>query len=277
MSSFYFEVCKDRLYTAGRDSKDRRGAQTVLHASLGALLATCGPLVPFTAEDIYQYYAVALEDLRIERGVANGGVKRDRLSECKVYDANTVPGFSLFRVLCWHESKETKEMKVQFGKLDSNNNRELWPVLDKFDKSTCIDHGLEAAWKPVGTLRSDVQRVIEVARKEKKSVGSSLEAGIELVGDWQNHANTRAALEAFGDLSEIFVVSQVYFVQQQDEGAAECFSEEGSVVIEDHSGHMEITIRVVRPRGSKCPRCWNFREDIVKVSKVCKRCHEATH
>ena len=67
MSSFYFEVCKDRLYTTGKDSKHRRSAQTALHASLGAVLAACSPMVPFTAEDIFQYYAVGLDDLQGER------------------------------------------------------------------------------------------------------------------------------------------------------------------------------------------------------------------
>ena len=44
-----------------------------------------------------------------------------------------------------------------------------WPVLDNFDTLQCIDAELEKAWVPVGALRDDVQRVIEVARKGKES------------------------------------------------------------------------------------------------------------
>ena len=85
-------------------------------------------------------------------------------------------------------------------------------------------------------------------------------------------------MESFGDLSEIFVVSQVYFLQQGE--AQDCFAEEADVMVETIPGARapaKITVRVVRPRGSKCPRCWNYREDLVETSNLCSRCHEATH
>ena len=200
----------------------------------------------------------------------------ERSSESKVFDVDTVPGTSLFRVLSWHEHETVKKEKHHLG-MQEKQSVGPWPVLDHFETSSCIDHALETAWTPVGALREDVQRVIEVARKEKKAVGSSLEAALELVGDWQSNPEARVALEAFGDLSEIFVVSQVKFVQR--DGAGECFAEE-RVVVEFATGAcapMDITVRVVRPRGSKCPRCWNFREDIAETSSVCARCQKATH
>ena len=63
LSSFYFEIVKDTLYTSGKTSKERRGVQTTLHHALGALLAVIGPIIPFTAEDIYQYQAIAVQKL----------------------------------------------------------------------------------------------------------------------------------------------------------------------------------------------------------------------
>ena len=221
MSSFYFEVCKDRLYTTGKDSKHRRSAQTALHASLGAVLAACSPMVPFTAEDIYPVlcgrdWTTCGEESRHEPSEGS--------SQNKVFDAKTVPGGSLFRVLTWHEAKEA--LNADYGQSLCTNYGGPWPVLDNFDTLQCIDAELEKAWVPVGALRDDVQRVIEVARKEKKAVGSSLDAAIELIGDWQSHPEARTALEAFGDLSEIFVVSQVDFVQHEE---AECFAEEDGI------------------------------------------------
>jgi isoleucyl-tRNA synthetase len=217
---------------------------------------------------------VALEDLRISRGAS--GTEFERSSESKVFDVDTVPGTSLFRVLSWHEHEGLKKEKKRYGRHEKQSDSP-WPVLDHFETSSCIDHALETAWIPVGALRENVQRVIEVARKEKKAVGNSLDAAVELVGDWRRDPEAKVALEAFGDLAEIFVVSQVRFVQQ--DVAEECFAEETGVLVDYASGAcapLEITVRVVRPRGSKCPRCWNFREDIVEGSSVCARCHEAT-
>lgn len=174
LSSFYFEVCKDRLYTSGKDWNERRSAQTALHSSLGALLAVCGPLVPFTAEDIYQFYAVSLDDLRRKRSSLEA---KERLTENKVFPKDVVPGTSLFRILSWQKSGDSSKSR------EDNPSEDVWSILDFCQSSDSVNHEIEASWIPVASLRENVQRVIEVARKEKKAVGSSLEAGIELVGD----------------------------------------------------------------------------------------------
>jgi len=55
LSSLYLDVLKDRLYTAGRASKERRSAQTVLDALVRALAVMLAPAAPFTAEEIYRF------------------------------------------------------------------------------------------------------------------------------------------------------------------------------------------------------------------------------
>lgn len=54
MSAFYFDVLKDRLYTAGKDSKIRRSAQTSLFEILMSLVKILSPLLAFTAEETWQ-------------------------------------------------------------------------------------------------------------------------------------------------------------------------------------------------------------------------------
>ena len=106
-----------------------------------------------------------------------------------------------------------------------------------------------------------------------ETVTPSLDAAIELVGDWQSHPEARIALEAFGDLSEIFVVSQVNFMQHEE---ADSFAEEDGIKIDVASGNdIVIKVRVVQPRGSKCPRCWNYKEHFVEELNVCTKCNEA--
>lgn len=55
LSSFYFDLIKDRLYTAGKNSKSRRAAQTVLSEILNSLLPILVPVLPHLAEDIWQH------------------------------------------------------------------------------------------------------------------------------------------------------------------------------------------------------------------------------
>ena len=54
MSSLYLDILKDRLYTSGKKSKNRRSAQTVLYEILKSLNKLLAPVLPFTSEEIYR-------------------------------------------------------------------------------------------------------------------------------------------------------------------------------------------------------------------------------
>jgi isoleucyl-tRNA synthetase len=55
MSSFYLDILKDRLYTFGKASKDRRAAQAVLYNILISLTKMIAPILSFTAEEIWNH------------------------------------------------------------------------------------------------------------------------------------------------------------------------------------------------------------------------------
>ncbi|CAO3658029.1 unnamed protein product [Umbelopsis ramanniana] len=61
LSSFYFDVIKDRLYNDPQNSLSRRTAQTVLAAVLNAYTLTLAPVTVHTAEEIYEQYKVLTE------------------------------------------------------------------------------------------------------------------------------------------------------------------------------------------------------------------------
>ncbi len=69
LSQFYFDTLKDRLYTYGKNSRDRRAAQTVLYKLLDALVRILAPIMPFTTEEVWKFPPLArsesvhLEDL----------------------------------------------------------------------------------------------------------------------------------------------------------------------------------------------------------------------
>jgi isoleucyl-tRNA synthetase len=55
LSSFYFDVLKDRLYTSAPKSVARRSAQTAIWRIGEALVRLLAPLLSFTAEEVWSY------------------------------------------------------------------------------------------------------------------------------------------------------------------------------------------------------------------------------
>ncbi|HEY5675734.1 MAG TPA: class I tRNA ligase family protein, partial [Myxococcales bacterium] len=55
LSALYFDIIKDRLYTARRDGKPRRSAQTALHLVAGDLVRMLAPILSFTAEEAWGF------------------------------------------------------------------------------------------------------------------------------------------------------------------------------------------------------------------------------
>ncbi|MBF8276608.1 MAG: ileS 1 [Candidatus Brocadiaceae bacterium] len=53
MSSFYLDILKDRLYTFGKNSRERRSAQTVLQYVLLSLVKLSAPITVHTAEEVW--------------------------------------------------------------------------------------------------------------------------------------------------------------------------------------------------------------------------------
>ena len=56
LSSFYFDILKDRLYTYGKDSIERRSGQTAIYIILSEMLKMIAPILPFTAEQAYSFF-----------------------------------------------------------------------------------------------------------------------------------------------------------------------------------------------------------------------------
>jgi isoleucyl-tRNA synthetase len=55
LSALYFDVLKDRLYTAAAKSRSRRSAQTALYRLTYALVRLLAPLMTFTTEEVWGY------------------------------------------------------------------------------------------------------------------------------------------------------------------------------------------------------------------------------
>jgi isoleucyl-tRNA synthetase len=62
LSSFYYDVLKDRLYTKAARNKSRRSAQTAIWKITSALVRLIAPVLVFTSEEIWRYLPKARGD-----------------------------------------------------------------------------------------------------------------------------------------------------------------------------------------------------------------------
>ncbi|EKE00927.1 MAG: hypothetical protein ACD_21C00251G0010 [uncultured bacterium] len=117
ISSFYFSIIKDRLYTMAPNSLGRRSAQTALFHILEILVRLIAPTLSFTAEEIWQ------ETKKMEQ--AKGiNTREESVFMARWYEAIDKDGFDLSKDQItagdWHEiqnlrtavNKELEKLRV---------------------------------------------------------------------------------------------------------------------------------------------------------------------
>jgi isoleucyl-tRNA synthetase len=125
-------------------------------------------------------------------------------------------------------------------------------------KGEFIDEALEQKWERLRAIRDDVNKALELKRREKY-IGNSLEARLMLYVSEEDFE----LLSGYSDfLNALFIVSQVG-VSKDGEG-------------EYKSEHIErLSVEVQHADGEKCQRCWN-RSPSVGTHKdtpdICDRC-----
>jgi len=117
------------------------------------------------------------------------------------------------------------------------------------------------AWSRVFALREQASKVLEKARAAQQ-IGQSLEADIVLSGIADAKAITGGLAV---DLSKIIIVSHIDISPTLEEGA--------EVVEVPGVGKVGISMR--KARGSKCGRCWHYREEVTAEQLICKNCEKA--
>jgi len=132
----------------------------------------------------------------------------------------------------------------------SSVHLESWPKASTKRR----DVALEERWERFLLMREKVLKALE-EKREKKEIGNSLEAEVELTFSKNTDAEFLKSFKE--DLSGLFLVSHVD-------------------VLSDHavSGE-ELRVKVSRARGQKCERCWNYRETVGKdknYETLCHRC-----
>ena len=125
-----------------------------------------------------------------------------------------------------------------------------------------VDPELGESWKTMITIRSEIAKAIEIARKNKV-LGNSLDASVDI----SPPADLRPFLEAHReDIMALSIVSQLNIVSR-GEIREPCYSSEFDGLI----------IGVTRARGQKCSRCWVYSESVgqdIEHPDICDRCRQ---
>jgi isoleucyl-tRNA synthetase len=207
LSAFYFDILKDRLYTAPARSTRRRAAQTALYRIADALVRLVAPLMCFTADEVWSH------------------LPRSQGREKSIHFARFL---------------SARELKAGIPKKHLER-LENWPRLN--------------------AVRDEVLKSLEVARQDK-FIGGSLEARVVLAVE----GDLAPLLEEYrGFLPALFIASQVELTRGPLSGARE-------------SELPGLRIKIEKPSGRKCDRCWNYSERVGqdhRYPSVCERCSVA--
>jgi isoleucyl-tRNA synthetase len=128
-----------------------------------------------------------------------------------------------------------------------------------------MDDDLDVRWTRMIEVRGEILKRLEIARKDKL-IGHSLDALVQVF----TTGSTYELLEQFEDqLASICIVSEAELFGDETPIPDDAFSSE---IIEN------LSIRVAKAYGDKCPRCWQYRTTIGEDAAhpdVCAQCAAA--
>lgn len=132
-----------------------------------------------------------------------------------------------------------------------------WPEI----RESYIDNSLKGKWDSFIGLRSEITKVLELARRNKQ-IGHSLDARVDLFAEGEALAVLRSVEP---DLDKLLIVSKAV-VHAGLAGGAEA------------SGREDLRITVSPAEGHKCERCWIYSDEVGEDKEhptLCRRCAEA--
>ncbi|KAF7837821.1 isoleucine--tRNA ligase, chloroplastic/mitochondrial [Senna tora] len=131
-------------------------------------------------------------------------------------------------------------------------------------------------WEKILELRTEVNRVLELARSGKL-IGASLDAKVHI------HTSDASLVSQLTDLCaakndadtlhRLFITSQVEILPSLEDEVMANIPYSGECLIQ---GNSKVWVGISRAEGSKCERCWNYSELVGSFSDhptLCGRCH----
>ncbi|WFQ95094.1 isoleucine--tRNA ligase [Mycoplasma feriruminatoris] len=133
----------------------------------------------------------------------------------------------------------------------NDNKVESVHLLDNREQNFVYDEQFINKWDKVMLLRDDVNKALEVNR-ENKIINKGFEAIVYIKLDQEYEY-----LKEIKDLSQIFIVNSIYFVDNIDN---------------DFIRTNISSIKVEQKQGFKCQRCWQIFDNLVN-DEICYNCN----
>jgi isoleucyl-tRNA synthetase len=121
-----------------------------------------------------------------------------------------------------------------------------------------MDPGLEERWARLMEIRDEVNKALELRRRER-FIGNSLEARVSVHASGED---LKLLTDYAGFLPTLFIVSQAE-LRTDGEGGYRSEAVEG------------LSVTVERAEGRKCQRCWNWSTTVGSAREapgICLRC-----
>jgi len=242
LSSFYFDINKDILYAESKDSHTRRSVQTVLLHALIAVTKTIAPILPHTAEDIYQHVPQQLRPL---------------------FSQPSSPAASA-------DTHSPSASSSSPSTLDSIFTHGLLSIPDSWH-----DPSLFTQVEVARRVRSHVMKLLEKMRKEHKKIGHFSEAQIDI--EVAPDSDMYAQLQPLGDELNLLMTTAKTNLIPTDAAPNPSSppNDPFSMLVSETDSVGESTSLLLRFRpadGIKCPRCRKFHTDHAHHDECCKRC-----
>jgi len=239
LSSFYLDIVKDRLYVEKADGYLRRSAQTACWYILDTLTRLMAPIMSFTAEQVSDHYQ------------KNKKVSIHLQEFASLSSIWTLLGRQAFTLQAGYDAYPSDVVDVR--------------ALIKIQEMA-YERAYSDRWQMLRSIRSAVLKAIEKLR-EQGIVKHSLEARVTLFVD------AKAPFAAFyagllkdlaGNAQGVDGFFQEFFIVSQCEQAKSASGLEESEL-------KGLLVHVEKARGGKCPRCWQWKEE-VHEQNLCNRC-----
>jgi isoleucyl-tRNA synthetase len=131
-------------------------------------------------------------------------------------------------------------------------------------KEEYLNEEINKEWEMLLSIREEVTKTLEIARKEK-TIGHSLDSKVILAGGEEQIIQLLLKYEQ--DLTAIFIVSQVEIAHKLP---SELLAKTEIEKLGD------LSIGVALATGKKCARCWNYSEKVgenQEYPELCERCY----
>lgn len=132
-----------------------------------------------------------------------------------------------------------------------------WPE----SHSEYLNDQLETKWSKVLSLRGELTKALEIARRNKV-IGHSLDASVTIYADGEAYSQLKSIAN---DLPNILIVSTAEIIEGVDNSPEEAYKAEDAA----------MAVAVSPAQGQKCERCWIYSPSVGHDDThgtLCKRC-----